>query len=179
MECVLGRLLERHEVVHHRNSQKTDNRPENLELLPDNRAHGLHHREEHSARECAPLDAAQVAQALRTMTTAQAAAHLGVTHMTLRRHFPHLIRKRKTPGGQYPAELVQAVRWLAERIEYTAVMAPDLLNVSALKFRAIRATHGIDWPQRPRGMPSRKPSAVCDQLRQAFHDRFPQFATRP
>jgi hypothetical protein len=178
MECVLGRLLERHEVVHHRNGQKTDNRPDNLELLPDSRAHGLHHREEHSARERAPLDEAQVQQALQAMTTAQAAAHLGVTHMTLRRWLPHLIRKRKTPGGQYPTDLVDAVRWLAERMEYTAVMAPILLNVSPLKFRAIRRTHDIDWPQRPQGAPSRKPSAVCAQLQQSFHARFPQFAKR-
>lgn len=176
MECMLGRLLERHEVVHHRNGKKTDNRPANLELLPGSRAHGLHHRDEHSANQRAPLDEAQVAQALQTMTTAQAAAHLGVTHMTLRRWFPHLIRKRKTPGGQYPADLVAAVRWLAERMEYTAVMAPSLLNVSPLKFRAIRQTHSIEWPQRPQGTPSRKPSEAYAQLRQEFRAHFPQLA---
>jgi hypothetical protein len=33
MERLLGRLLEKNEFVHHRNGVKSDNRPENLELV--------------------------------------------------------------------------------------------------------------------------------------------------
>ena len=43
MESVLGRKLEKFEIVHHINGNKTDNRPENLEVVSrqeHNRIHG-------------------------------------------------------------------------------------------------------------------------------------------
>ena len=41
-ESTLGRYLERHEVVHHRNGDPQDNRPENLEVFEENSAHLRH-----------------------------------------------------------------------------------------------------------------------------------------
>ncbi len=43
-EMKLGRLLRPGEVVHHKDRNKTNNAPENVDVLPSHSAHGLLHR---------------------------------------------------------------------------------------------------------------------------------------
>jgi hypothetical protein len=101
-EDALGRPIRRPEVVHHENHIRDDNRPENLRVFPNARAHLDHHEKEweasgqHPSR--APLTEESVRKALRGRSTLQAADLLGVNHQTLRNRFPHLLSKRPSPG---------------------------------------------------------------------------------
>lgn len=51
MERVLGRYLTPHELVHHKNEVKDDNRPENLEIMSRS-SHMSHHKEDFPRDEC-------------------------------------------------------------------------------------------------------------------------------
>jgi hypothetical protein len=55
-ETALGRKLEAGEVVHHRNGNKQDNRPANLEILPSQAAHMVReHLDRREKRGIVPL----------------------------------------------------------------------------------------------------------------------------
>jgi hypothetical protein len=47
-EQKMGRRLEKGEIIHHVNGDKTDNRSDNLEVVKGNAGHFLHHRKEGS-----------------------------------------------------------------------------------------------------------------------------------
>lgn len=65
MEATLGRPLARDEHVHHRNGDKTDNRPENLELVAPG-AHSHHHNSERVYRRGYKLDLSPEERARRS-----------------------------------------------------------------------------------------------------------------
>lgn len=159
MECTLGRLLEPHEVVHHLNGDRTDNRASNLQVL-DARSHGLEHAEESRERQQAPLRRGQVRRALRGRSTKEAAAVLGVSHQTLRNRFDDLLQKRRGPGGEFPEEFVEQARALAADPKTGTRLASRTLGVAEATLRACCRIHGIPWTSAPLGRPSRSKSAA-------------------
>jgi len=100
-ENKIGRHLKRGEVVHHDNHDRADNRPDNLRVFPNARAHSEHHQREWMESGVHPnkadLTEAQVRKALQGRSTLEAARLLGVNHQTLRNRFGHLLTTRLSP----------------------------------------------------------------------------------
>jgi hypothetical protein len=149
-ECFLGRLLTKHEVVHHVNRCKDDNRWGNLQVVTRSE-HGLLHRDESIERSLAPIDEVMVSTALDGRKTIEAASLLGVHHQTLRNRFDHLLDKRVSPGGDYSETLVSRLRELASDPKVSTRQAQKLTGVTTVTIRKICVKYGIEWVSAPRG----------------------------
>jgi hypothetical protein len=155
LECVHGRLLLPHEIVHHRNRMPGDNRSVNLELHPSRASHQKLHLAEDGVPTKATLTEDQVRRALEGRSTALAAELLGVNHKTLRRRFEHLLAKRRSPGGSFSQEFVRRARELAEDSSIGTRKASALLGTTPNTLRSCCRLHGIEWVSAPPGRPAR------------------------
>lgn len=147
MECVLGRLLEPGEIVHHLDECKWNNHPDNLAL----RTHASHAQEhlDHRATRALPLTEQQVREALRGRTTKEAAAYLGCSVPVLYDRFSHLLTKRRSPGAGLTPEEYAALAPLAADPDVSLRQAAEILGHSPDWIVKMRRRAGLDWAYRP------------------------------
>lgn len=153
MEGVVGRLLAGTEIVHHLDGDKTNNSPENLQLLLSR----AEHQRVHNRLNMVPLDEHQVSEALQGRTTREAALLLGVHPVTLRNRFDHLLKKRQSPHKIDDSSLVEVLRPLAEDPTVGWREAARRTGIAFDTARKICARNGIVWVRKSRKGEKRKP----------------------
>lgn len=161
-EDLVGRPLRRSknpaiaECVHHKDECRSNNSPENLEVMTV-AAHRSYHSRQNGARNQLHLTDQSVAGALHGRTIAEAAEHLRVHKQTLRNRFPHLLapRQRSTPHRIDADQTAHAIRPYASDCRYSLRDAAQALNMSPITIVRACKHHGIAWvhktrPGRPR-----------------------------
>lgn len=151
MEDTLGRPLRKGEVVHHRDENPLNNHPDNLEVMTKG-DHHKHHMVKYWANRRSHLTDKSVRDALEGRSIKDAAKHLGVSHSTLRLHFPHLVnpRKRRSPTKlDDPVKIAMVLKYAPDR----AVQLRDLVamtGMSAMTILRICERNGVKWQKKTR-----------------------------
>lgn len=139
------------EHVHHIDGCRTNNCPTNLEVLTKSQHHSYESKKWNAGQNL-HLTEQSVRDALQGRSIKQAAALLGVHHMTLRNRFPDLLapRKRKTPTK------IDDTKAIASVLQYAANPHMGLREVSLATGISIRticriyARHGVEWTRKTR-----------------------------
>lgn len=161
-EDMVGRPLVRSskpsekECVHHKNEIRTDNRPENLEVMTFS-AHRSHHTKKMNDEKRVHLTPTIVASALEKMGNIKAAAkHLGVAHQTLRLHFDEVLAPymRTRPVDlscpKIQKQLEEVARYFAPtHLSYSELA--KLTQIAAPVWKKVLAEHSIEWKSGPTG----------------------------
>ena len=181
-EDLIGRPLVQHEdpqireCVHHKDENRLNNSPDNLEVLTFS-AHRKHHTHKRNVEEFEPRRPTReaVENALSSTATIKLAAEsLGLCHQTLRKHFPDLLtpyQRRKPTNPTNPSEeQLQILREMAPSSLYGEREVGKRLGLHGRTVRKICEVYGILWVRKSRkgevhrthrGKPTPKWLAAC------------------
>lgn len=172
-EDTIGRPLQKGEVVHHVDSQRTNNDPANLQVMSQ-KAHRQHHARLRGLASRIPLSEEEVIQALeKTGGIKPAARSLGISHSTLRNRFPDacIPYRRVSPVKiDNPRDLDKILRAAGDPNIGLRELAADL-HISAMSISRICKRNGVKWVRKSKkgevhrtyqGKPTRKMSKGRD-----------------
>lgn len=157
-ELILGRPLRKskdpseQECVHHKDENKLNNDPSNLEILTTAQ-HRSHHSTEQSARKLLDLTAQQVAEALAAGGLKHASAALRCHPQTLRNRFPELLAPyvRRSPAQLSPETLSVIAHCHSQGMTQEQTAAKAGCSEGSVHRWAKR--NGIAWGPNQKGRP--------------------------
>ncbi len=151
-EDLAGRPLHTNECVHHRNEVRTDNRPENLQVLTQTEHRRLHARDR-AERAAIPLDPEEVKACLAKHGAIKPAAReLLVSHSTLRLRFPDLCLpyRRVTPTKiDDPGDISRLLQMATSGVHAWREIAREC-HMSWRTARRLLERHGVAYVRPPR-----------------------------
>lgn len=151
-EDILGRPLVQSrdariaEVVHHRDECRTNNSPDNLEVMTK-RDHRLHHARKRAESQRSRLTETMARSALEGRSLRDAARLLKVDTQTLRNRFPELVRprQRKSPVVVADPASVELIRPYAADPKWGLKETAKVTRISAMSILRICEIHGLHW----------------------------------
>lgn len=148
-----GRPLRKGEVVHHRDNVRTNNSPDNLEVMTAE-AHRRHHFAELADLLRIPIDEDALRTALDCRGSVKGAAReLGIDHNVIRRRFPELCSayQRQSPTSiDNPRDLDRIREGAADPNQGVKELAREL-KMSAITIQRICKRRGWVWMKKSRG----------------------------
>lgn len=147
LEQTLGRFLKHKHLVHHKDENRLNNAPGNLQEVTRPEHMRIHAQTRGGAPNRSQITEEQVRSALQGRSLKEACALLRVTSMTLRNRFPELLepRKRRSPAHIDDAAVVEVIRRLAPD---SALGYREIASRTGISFRSVQRIcerNGIPW----------------------------------
>ena len=140
------------EHAHHIDDCRTNNHPDNIEVMTKSAHHSHHSRQYSLNSKGAKITPEQVRAALVGRTLKETAAFLGIHNQTLRNKFPDEIahRKRKSPTNINDPKVIEAVRALAKDSTLGFLDVAKKLGMNELTVEKIVRKNNIFWVRKSR-----------------------------